>query len=128
MATSALSEAMKTILIVDNHTIIQNMLDHYFHQLAYTVLLADSARGALEQAISYEKEIHLLLTNMFLPDIPGNQLADHVRSIRPGIECLFMSSFAYHDLINEGMKILEDRFFQKPISFDRLEQTIQMLV
>lgn len=62
--------------------------------IGYTVLTAGGIAGALEIARDLTKEIDLLLTDVVMPDVLGQELAAQVRRLRPGLPVMFMSGFA----------------------------------
>ncbi|HHW76727.1 MAG TPA: response regulator, partial [Xanthomonadaceae bacterium] len=85
-----------------------------------TTLAADSPNQALQLAESHEGAIHLLLTDVIMPEMSGRDLWRRLSALRPDLKCLFMSGYtanviAHHGVLDEGV-----HFLQKPFSKEEL--------
>jgi CheY-like chemotaxis protein len=106
----------ETILLVEDEAAILKMSGKILKDLGYTVLSAASPLKALDLAKAYGDKIHLLITDMILPEMNGRDLARQVQSIYPEIKILFMSGYtanaiAHHHVLEPGLC-----FLQKPFS------------
>ncbi|MCM2284063.1 MAG: response regulator [Desulfobacula sp.] len=106
----------ETILLVEDEAAILKMAERILKDLGYTVLSAISPLKALDLAKAYGDKIHLLITDMVLPEMNGKDLARQVQSIYPAIKILFMSGYtanaiAHHHVLEPGLC-----FLQKPFS------------
>ena len=91
----------------------------------YKVLEASQGLDAFVIAEGYEDPIHLLVTDVVMPEISGRELANHIAEIRPEIKVLYMSGYTdnaivYHGVLGEGMK-----FIQKPFTVDGLARKVR---
>ena len=82
----------------------------------YTVLRADTPGRAMELAREHNGEIHLLMTDVIMPEMNGRDLAKNILTLRPGMKRLFMSGYtadviAHHGVLDDGVN-----FIQKPFS------------
>ena len=82
----------------------------------YTVLAAGTPNDAVRIAREYSGEIHLLITDVVMPDMNGRDLACHLLSGRPGIKRLFMSGYtadviAHHGALEDGVHFIQKPFF-----------------
>ena len=68
----------------------------------YTVLTAEGGSEALALAAEHAGDIHLLVTDVVMPQMLGKEVAERVMSIRPGIRVLFMSGYAHPVLASKG--------------------------
>ena len=89
--------------------------------LGYTVLSAASPLKALDLAKAYGDEIHLLITDMVLPEMNGKDLAQHIQSVYPEIKVLFMSGYtanviAHHNVLEPGLCFLQKPFSVKDLA------------
>ena len=94
-------------------------------ELGYTVLSAATPTNALAQATAHRGVIHLLLTDVVMPEMSGRDLAQHIQEIRPDTKCLFMSGYAaegivHNDALNPGVLLL-----QKPFSLAELAAKVR---
>lgn len=105
----------ETILVVEDEAAILKLTEKILRDLGYTVLSAVSPLTALDLAKNYGNKIHLLITDMILPEMNGRDLARQVQSVYPAIKVLFMSGYTAHTIAHH---VLEPGlcFLQKPFS------------
>jgi DNA-binding NtrC family response regulator len=88
--------------------------------LGYTVLDADSPVQAVRIAAEYKGDIHLLMTDMVMPEMSGRDLKGKIGAMRAGIKCLFMSGYTT-DLVSDKGALDEGiHFLQKPFTTETL--------
>jgi CheY-like chemotaxis protein len=100
-----------TVLVVDDDDDVCRMVERALRRASYTVMTATSGRDALARARAYPGEIDLLLTDVVMPGMTGQELIRELSAERPGLQVVFMSG--YH----QGALIDPRRFVAKP--FDR---------
>ena len=90
-----LAMGSQTVLLVDDEPLLRNMAASVLRSHGYTVLEAGNGVEALEVSERHAgKEIHLLLTDVVMPLMTGGELADRLRTDRPGIKVLLTSGYA----------------------------------
>jgi len=106
----------ETILIVEDDEAVLNLSKGMLERLGYHVLVARKPDEAMMLAREYEGNIELLFTDVVMPDMNGKELSEKMRSIRPGMECLYMSGYTADVIARQG--ILEEgvHFIPKPFS------------
>ena len=108
------------MLVVEDEPAILAIARKVLARLGYTVLTARTPGEALALAETPAGEIHLLMTDVVMPEMNGRDLAKRLLSIHPKLKCLFMSGYtanviAHHGVLNEGV-----HFIQKPFSMEEL--------
>lgn len=116
----SLRKGQETILLVEDESAILNMTTTMLERLGYQVLAADTPGKAIRLAQEYEGEIHLLLTDVIMPEMNGRDLAKNILSLYPHLRRLFMSGYtanviAHHGVLDEGVN-----FINKPFSVNNL--------
>ncbi len=106
----------ETILLVEDEPALLQVGRAMMRQLGYTVLTAGSPGAALQVAEQHDGDIHLLLTDVIMPEMDGRELAAHLTGLRPGLKCLFVSGYTadvigHHGVLDPGV-----HFMQKPFS------------
>lgn len=101
----------ETVLIVDDDTVIGTLVERILGERGYTVLRAAGAGAAAEIARRHAGPIHLLLTDVVMPERSGGELAAELGAPRPEMRVLYMSGFtgdaiAHHGLVGAGPPIL----------------------
>ncbi|EIV94412.1 PAS domain S-box protein [Frankia sp. QA3] len=92
----------ETILVVEDERAMREVTRRLLARNGYQVITAADGHRAAELAASYPTEIHLLLTDVVMPQVLGRTVATLVRRHRPGIRVLFMSGYAYPVLAHNG--------------------------
>ena len=117
-------KGMETILLVEDESSILQLAKRMLELLGYHVLAASDPWKALHLAEHYDGEIHLLLTDVVMPEMNGRDLARRLLFFYPDIKQLFMSGYtadviAHHGVLDEGVQ-----FIQKP--FSKIELSIKV--
>jgi signal transduction histidine kinase len=107
-----------TVLLVDDDDDVRRMVDRVLRRAGYTVITATSGADALDKAGAFRDRIDLLLTDMVMPGMTGQELVRALAIDRPGLQVVFMSG--YHP----GVPIDPRRFVAKPFDRDTLLATV----
>ena len=115
----------ETVLLVEDEEKILKMARQMLEKLGYTVLAVRSPLEALRQVRTYPGDIHLLITDIVMPEMNGRHLADQLCSVKPELKCLFMSGYTANAIAHRG--ILEEgvHFIQKPFSIKDLSVKVR---
>ncbi len=125
-AASALG-GKETILVVEDRPEVRHYAAEALKSYGYSVLQAANAGEAL---LIFEREqgIHLVLTDVVMPNLSGRELAERLEKIRPGINVLFMSGYN-DDVITLKGKLEEPvPFIEKPFSPEALAGKVRELL
>ncbi len=115
----------ETILLVEDEEQVRELARRVLERVGYTVLAAADAEAAIAAADRQAGHIHLLLTDMLLPQSSGRELAARLSIHRPAIKVLYISGSS--DASMGRMRLLQPgtRFLEKPFSLDRLLRTVR---
>ena len=91
----------------------------------YTVLEAATPSDALRLADAHQGPIHILLTDVVMPQMNGRQVADHVLAARPSLKVLFMSGYTDAAIVQHGVLEPGTHFLQKPFTPDGLSRKVR---
>jgi DNA-binding NtrC family response regulator len=94
----------------------------------YTVLEAADAESALRLFGKHEGEIHLLLTDVVMPDASGRELADKLVSLRPRMKVLYMSGYTDDAVVRHGVLQEGIPFLQKPFTPESLARKLRAVL
>jgi DNA-binding NtrC family response regulator len=101
------------------------MLQRFLQHAGYNLLTATYADQAIKMAANHPGGIHLLIANVLLPDMNGQQLADYLSVLYPRIKTILISSYSQYSLVSEGIVDPETPFLEKPFSLTLLLQMVQ---
>lgn len=106
----------KMILVVEDELSLLTLTTRQLERLGYTVLAANTPERALELVLEEEVEIDLLLTDIVMPGMNGNDLFAELTRLRPGLKCVFMSGYTANVIAHSGILENNVHFLQKPFS------------
>jgi len=118
--TAAPSTGTGTLLLVEDETGIRAMTRTYLEGLGYTVLEAENGDSALRIFLERPEEISLVVTDIIMPGIKGDELVRKIRETRPSMAAIFISGYADAGNLDENTLILE-----KPFSFPELGRSVK---
>jgi PAS domain S-box-containing protein len=115
----------ETILLVEDDEAILNLGKMILENLGYTVLAAQTPVDAIRIAEEHPGDLHLLTTDVVMPEMNGRELAEQLSAIRPNLKCLYMSGYtadviAHRGILDEGLN-----FIQKPFGSDDLAARVR---
>ncbi len=115
----------ETILLVEDEPMILDITTRMLERQGYAVRSAATPGGAIGLAREHAGEIHLLITDVVMPEMNGRDLAKNLLSLYPNIKRLFMSGYtadviAHHGVLDEGVQ-----FIQKPFSVQTLAAKVR---
>jgi PAS domain S-box-containing protein len=110
----------ETILLVEDEEIVRGMLAEVLRAQGYTVLEAAAGERAIEIAQHSADPIHLLITDMLMPQMNGSELAAKLLALRPGLPVLYISGYSDDEARRLGKIDQPAEFLQKPFRPDAL--------
>jgi two-component system cell cycle sensor histidine kinase/response regulator CckA len=113
-----------TILIVEDEPALRALTAIFVAEAGYDVLVAGGGEEALALAASTDGPIDLLLTDVVMPGMLGQQLAERLLAGRPTVKVLFISGFA-RPFLPDPSRSLPGMFLQKPFSDTELIAAIE---
>ena len=114
----------ETILLVEDEPPLQQKICKALEHAGYQVLAAGDGDEGLRLALDDARQIHLLLTDVVMPNMSGPRLAEHLRTTRPDTKTLFMSGYPE---IGDGSEALrpQPNFIAKPFSQEELLRRVR---
>ncbi len=111
-----LPQGTETILLAEDEPSVRRLAARILRRQGYTVLEAINGEEAMRLVQEYEGEIHLLFTDVVMPQMGGKRLADWLRETRPNAKILFTSGYTDNAIIHHGMLDAGLAFLQKPFA------------
>ena len=108
----------ETILLVEDDEPVRRITCLFLEENGYHVLAADSGPAALRLAGEIEGPIHLLVSDVVMPDMSGGELAGRMVAVRPDIKVLFISGYNEDEIVQRGM--MSSNLLQKPFTEEDL--------
>ena len=105
---------METILLCDDNTLVRRVVRNALKEHGYHVLEAETVSSAIRLAEEHDGPIHLLVTDLVMPEMNGYELAEALKKRRPAIRTLYISGYAPDTLETHVPSIGDSLFLQKP--------------
>ena len=118
----------ETVLLVEDEELVRRVAQIAIELQGYRVLCALDAADALQIADVHPGPIHLLVTDVVMPDMGGRELADALRARHPGIRVLFMSGYTDEAVFQHGQIPATEAFIQKPFSLLGLARKVRTVL
>lgn len=113
------------ILLVDDQFAVRELGKLILGRHGYTVLEATDGEDALKRFESSPEKFDLLLTDLVMPNLGGDELARILRKSRPALRVVFMSGYSA-DTVSEMIPPEElGRYLQKPFSPGELLRVVR---
>jgi CheY-like chemotaxis protein len=105
----------ETVLLVEDEEMVREMAKEILEESGYQVLEAKHGQDALLVAEGYRGHIHLMLSDVVMPQMSGRELAEHLAPLRKDMKVLYMSGYTddaivHHGVLDEGMAFIEKPF------------------
>ena len=113
------------IILVEDESTLLALSKTMLERLGYTVLAADTPSKAIHLAGEYYGQIHLLATDVIMPEMNGLQLSTRLMENRPEMKCLFMSGYTANIIANQGVLKEGVSFIQKPFLLKELAAKVR---
>jgi PAS domain S-box-containing protein len=118
----------ETILVAEDEEGVRELMRKILVEHGHTVLEARHGRDALMLAERYERPIHLLVTDVVMPEMGGAELAERLVQRRPELKVLYVSGYTNDEVLRRGIRGSGTVFVQKPFTPEDFMQRVRALL
>ena len=118
----------ETVLVVEDDEDVREFVEFVLRQAGYRVLAAADPTNGLRFAEGHDGEIHLLLSDIVMPEMSGNEMASRAQSLRPTMKVLHMSGYPGGQLARHSGFVPGGAFLQKPFSVETLTEAVRTML
>jgi CheY-like chemotaxis protein len=120
-----LPRGSETILVVEDEEEVRKLAVRILQRQGYTVLEGSHGNEAIDVCKQHKGPVHLLLTDVVMPQMSGRQLAEQLKQVCQDFKVLYMSGYTdsaitHHGVLEEGINYL-----QKPFTVDGLARKVR---
>ena len=127
-ATSTVTQnGSETILLVEDDDPVRTVAMEMLSSYGYTVLACADGIEAMQQAKAYAQPIHLLMTDMVMPQLSGREVAEQFMQLRPGVPVLLVSGYT-GELSDQLVSRPNVTFLPKPYTLPSLTKTVRSIL
>jgi CheY-like chemotaxis protein len=115
-AIETMPHGSETILVVEDDAEVRAFTRHVLQTCGYTVLEAAHGGEAIPLAEEHQGPVHLLVSDVVMPEMGGRRLAERILALKPGIKVLYVSGYTPDAVVRHGVVESEAAFLQKPFT------------
>ncbi len=115
----------ETVLVVEDEEIVRSLARRLLTQVGYTVVEAGDGAQALDAAARHPGTIHLLLSDVLMPQMNGPELARRLQVKRPGMKVVYLSGYAERGAVGPDLQQTGLALLHKPFTPDALLQKVR---
>ncbi len=115
----------ETILLAEDETDVRELAREFLEVAGYTVIQAGNGQEALKLAAEHSAGINLLVTDLVMPGMTGQQLAALLQQGRPGLGVIFMSGYSEHAASEAAQAGSAVRILTKPFNRGALLRAVR---
>jgi two-component system cell cycle sensor histidine kinase/response regulator CckA len=116
-----------TVLVVDDEESVRKFVERVLAEAGYRTHLAGDGTEAIDVA-SKVGQFDILVTDLMMPRMPGDELARRLRQNEPGLKVLYLTGYS-DQLFKEKVTLWEDEaFLDKPCSVRGLSEAVSLLL
>ena len=118
----------ETILVVEDDELVRDLALRLLTSLGYRVLTASSAREAEAICRSYKSPLHLVLSDVVMPQMDGHTMVRNLQSFRHDFKVLYMSGFAGDTIAQHGLGNVNLNFLAKPFTRETMGAKVREIL
>ncbi|MDX2122108.1 MAG: PAS domain S-box protein [Gemmatimonadota bacterium] len=118
------ARASGTILLVEDEEAVRRLARRVLEEVGYTVLEAADGPEALRLLERWEGNLDLVVTDVIMPGMSGQELSARLRAIRPWLRIMYVSGYTDDTILQHGTLLPNTSFLQKPFTPGALAQGV----
>ena len=116
-----------SVLVVDDEDLVRKFVERVLREAGYQTATASDGPEALEVVAKLES-FDMLVTDMMMPQMTGDELARRVRVAAPGVKVLYLTGFSDRLFKEKATLWADEAFLDKPCSVKGLQQAVSLLL
>ena len=116
------------VFVVEDEVLIQELLIDPLQEAGYQVLVAENGRLALEALERSARDVALVITDISMPGMSGQELGVELRHRKPKIKVLYLSGYSPQVLVDGGPAGGETEFLGKPFTSAALLEKVRRVL
>jgi len=118
----------ETILLVEDEVLVREWVYKVLSRRGYSVHAFGEPERAISYADAHPSTIDLVLSDVVLPEMSGKAMVAQLRARHPESKVVFMSGYADHAIVQQGVLGPGTWFLQKPFTADAVARTVRDVI
>ena len=128
IAGEVLPRGTETVLVVEDEAAVRALVKRLLERQGYRVLDARHGSDALLLCERHDGPVHLLLTDMVMPEMGGSELAERLQAVSPGLKALYMSGYSAGSSEHHEIIAPRSAFLPKPFTAEELVRRVRAAI
>ena len=124
-ATAATGPA---VLVVEDNAMVRRSIEVTLRAAGYRVTSVESGQRCLETVARMSEPLDLLITDVIMPEMSGEEMIRRVRELRPELPVLFISGYDRSTLARRKQAVAAEHFLQKPFDSEDLFAAVRSVL
>ena len=123
-----LPQGTETLLLVEDEAAVRSSARRLLERHGYTVLEARHGADALRIVEGLERPVDLVLTDLVMPEMGGQELVERLRARHPTLKVIYMSGYTEKAITTGGMMPEATGFVEKPFTVEQLMRRVREIL
>jgi two-component system, cell cycle sensor histidine kinase and response regulator CckA len=119
------AKGTETVLLAEDEEVVRTLAREVLETYGYRVVEAANGGAALLICERHREPIHLLITDVVMPEMSGRELADRLAPLRSEMKVLYMSGYTDNAIVHQGVLDEGANFIQKPFAPGQLARKVR---
>ena len=115
----------ETVLVVDDDPALRMLIQRMLSAVGYAVLVAENGPSALRVLADSARRVDLLITDMVMPEMGGQELSDRCRAVVPSLSVMYMSGYTEDEVTRRDLRGDHVSFLAKPFTVADLSRSVR---
>jgi PAS domain S-box-containing protein len=125
---AGVARGWETVLLVEDEKPVRTLATRLLERAGYNVLAACHGREAIQLAQHHDGKIHIILTDVVMPEMGGAELVEHLHAVNPDMRMLFMSGYSNEAVQGINGLFANICFLEKPFSYKELIHKVRSVL
>ena len=122
------SKVLGTILVVDDNKTVLDVTSIMLERMGYNILKAATGKDAIRLTNEFKGKIDLVLLDILMLDMNGDEVYPHIRKARPDLKVLVYSGYSLNRHARKLLDVGAEGFIQKPFTMFELSKKIKEII
>ena len=114
--------------MAEDEEIVRELVCDVLNEQGYNVICAVDGIDAMKRAKEFDGRIHLLITDVIMPHMNGQELAEQLTAARPDVKVLYVSGYSDNDIGDHGVLNPHIDLLQKPFTPQTLARKVRNVI
>jgi len=120
-----IAEQGAVVLVVEDNPMVRRSIEVTLRAAGYRVTSVESGERGIQEVARLDQSLDLLISDVVMPEMTGDQLLERIRQLRPNLPVLFISGYDRSSLARRKTPVMNEHFLQKPFDSEDLFSAVR---